>query len=169
MKDLNYYFNEVKDEMDVIGIKYGDISSITVNTRAKRRWGQCKKVNNHFEINISNRLLKDDVPENALMNTIAHEILHTCKDCMNHGKQWQAMANLVNDCYSKYNIKRCNSSEEIGIKEEIPIKEKYKYIVVYENCGKKYYYMRLPKGAKSNFNGWICNKCKHESLKMITL
>ena len=70
--------------------------------------------------------------DDALMNTLIHEYLHTCPKCMNHGKIWQKYARKINEKYH-YNIKRTTSSAEKGIKEET---EKPKYIVTCPHCGK---------------------------------
>ena len=39
-KRLDEMFNECIDEMDAIDIPYGKITEVTVNYRAKSRWGQ---------------------------------------------------------------------------------------------------------------------------------
>lgn len=149
MKDLQKLFNECKEELDYIGIEYGCIESITINTRAKKRWGQCRITlnsayweNRIFSINISDKLLQDDVSDESAKDTIIHEILHTCKGCMNHGEEWKRLADIVNDCYSYYNIKRTASAEEkgINIKEE---EKNYKYALRCKCCGKIFYKNRM--------------------------
>lgn len=149
MKDLQKLFKECKEELDYIGIKYGCIESITINTRAKKRWGQCKCTlnsqyweNRIFSINISSRLLQDDISDNACKNTIMHEILHTCRGCMNHGEEWKRVSEIVNDCYAFYNIKRTTTAEEKGIKEEEDSKN-YKYALRCKCCGKIFYKTRM--------------------------
>ena len=44
MRDLTEYVCKAMDMLDSIGIKYGNIIDCTVNTRAQKRWGQCRKV-----------------------------------------------------------------------------------------------------------------------------
>lgn len=140
MKDLQKFYKLAIEQLDAIGIPYGNIDKVTINTRAKKRWGQCCTTlssryweNRIFSINISVELLKDNISDEALMNTIIHEILHTCENCMNHGKDWQYWANYVNDCYSCYNIKRTTSFEEKGINRDEVIK--YNYLVKCNKCG----------------------------------
>ena len=87
-------------------------------------------------------MLQDDISDNACKNTIMHEILHTCEYCFNHGSEWKHIADLVNDCYLFYNIKRCTSAEEKGINEEIEKKEP-KYILRCTKCGKLFYRDRM--------------------------
>lgn len=149
MKDLQKLFKECKKELDYIGIKYGRIESITINSRAKKRWGQCRITlrsqsweNRIFSINISERLLQDDITDNACKNTIMHELIHTCNNCFNHGSEWKHIADIVNDFYSFYNIKRCTSAEEKGINEEIEKKES-RYILRCKCCGKLFYKDRM--------------------------
>lgn len=154
MKDLQALFQRAKEELDVLDIQYGNIVEIKVNTRAKQRWGQCRTIlnskyweNKQFSINISDRLLQDDVTDEACLDTIIHEILHTCKDCMNHGREWKELAELVNDCYACYNIQRCTSSEEKGIEPIEPIA--HKYALKCEHCGHMWYKDRMCKIVKN--------------------
>ena len=97
----------------VIALEFGKIVNFEINYRAKSRWGQCQRKGSGYYINISDRLLQDDVPIKALKDTIIHEILHTCNGCMNHGTTWKNYADKVNKAYG-YNIKRCTSAEEKG-------------------------------------------------------
>lgn len=148
MKDLKKLFIECKNELDKIGIKYGNISDISINTRSKKRWGQCIIVSNSkewknkvFLINISDRLLQDNISDNACKETILHEILHTCKNCFNHGKEWKELCNIVNYNYPYYKIKRTSTAEEKGI---IVNKEiEYKYALKCKKCGRIIYRHRM--------------------------
>lgn len=153
-------------------IPYGNILKIEPNSRAKTRWGQCKKVPGGFTINISTRLLEDGVDEKSLMNTVLHEVLHTCPDCMNHGAKWKMYAGRLNSKFG-YNIKRCTSSEEKGVKVDYH-KPEYKYIVKCEDCNLKCYYFR--KGevvkrvmARPYTHGCRCGRCRSGRLTLITL
>lgn len=114
MRDLQIVANECLKELQNIGIEFGNIVGFEINTRAKRRWGQCKAVPGGFKISISYILLDQRNSIDGLKNTIIHEVLHTCKGCQNHGKTWKYYAEKVNKAYG-YNIKRCSTSEEKGI------------------------------------------------------
>ena len=133
MRNIHEVMANCLNKLDAIGIEYGRIVSVSINTRAKRRWGQCKQVNGRYEISISSRLMSEDVALIHLETTVIHEILHTCKGCMNHGMTWKNLAEKVNRAYG-YNIKRTTSSEEKGI-EEIPVVRKIKHKFVCMNCG----------------------------------
>ena len=49
---------------------------ITINTRAKTRWGRCTKGSYGYTIEISDRILSSTVPKNEVMSVLIHEILH---------------------------------------------------------------------------------------------
>lgn len=113
------------------GITPGNINpNVKINTRAVKRFGQCKKVPDakyDYEIEINAKLL--NVSKEKLMNTLVHEILHTCKGCMNHGKTWKAYADKMNDKFG-YDISRTTSYEKIGIERPAS-----KYTVECQGCG----------------------------------
>lgn len=48
--------------------------------------------------------------QKSVINTLLHELLHTCKDCMNHGPLWKSYASKVNLHYG-YDIKRCDGDK----------------------------------------------------------
>lgn len=174
MKDLQKYFNECIDELDTLGINYGNITDITVNYRAKSRWGQCRRVGNTFKININSDLLHDDAPEKGLKETIIHEILHTCPKCMCHTGEWKRLANLVNRYYG-YNVKRCDNSYDKGMDEfyknheeiaiaQRPRKMEYKYEFKCTGCGQT---IRRKKESKFTkyYKNYRCGICHGEFVK----
>ena len=64
MKDLKTLAAECEAELRSLNIQPGEINSWTVNTRAKNRWGQCKRyLPGLFDISISARLLQDNVSD----------------------------------------------------------------------------------------------------------
>ena len=109
MKDLKKLANECMAELDAIGVQYGNVISWQINTRVKNRWGQCRYIGGgRYSINITNRLLDDNLPDEAAKETIIHELLHSVDGCMNHGPNWKRVADKVNRAYH-YNIKRTTS------------------------------------------------------------
>jgi hypothetical protein len=57
MKDFERLKQECIDEITDLGIEIGKIKEWTINTRAKRRWGYCKRnEDGTFSIQISDRL-----------------------------------------------------------------------------------------------------------------
>lgn len=160
MKNLNMLVMDCKTELDNLNIEYGFIQSVTINTRAKKRWGMCTKEGEGvYKIEISSKLLKDDVEDIHAKNTIIHEILHTCDGCLNHGKEWQKLANKVNNAYG-YNIKRTTSYAEKGIERPTA-----NYIVKCPCCNAKWEYMRMTKTVQFP-NKYQCSKCKEKLIRV---
>ena len=167
MKDLNALFYQCLEEVHNAGIITGNIVNITINTRAKARFGQCKynSARKTYSINISNEILKDDVSDESTKDTIIHEILHTCKNAMNHKAEWKKLAEIMNNTYG-YNIKRTSSYEEKGVNR--PATRENKYALICENCGKTYYYKRWSKPL-ANPSKYRCGVCHKSQLKVKNL
>ena len=154
MKDINYIRAMAQnciEELNAIGI-YPNITAdkITINTRLKRVWGRCWthwENNSHtkwnFTIEVSSRLLGDDVPDNSLRSNLLHEMCHACDECVNanHGGKWAEYAELVSDCYN-LNIQRCTSSAEYHV-----VDDRKRYVCECKHCGGKVWKMgyRAPK------------------------
>ena len=112
---------------------------VRINTRAKTRLGCCRVQGNSFVIELSARLLT--APLDAQRQTLAHEVLHTCYGCRNHGKRWQAYARRMNDAYG-YHIRRTGSFEELGAAGPPPAP---RHVLVCEACGKRFERLRESK------------------------
>ena len=68
--------------------------------------------------------------EKAVMQTLAHEVLHTCYGCSNHGARWKGYAARMNAAYG-YEIARTDSCEKLGV----PDTKKVRYLLVCTKCG----------------------------------
>lgn len=175
MRDLQSVYWNCRTMMDEIGIDYGNIVEVKVNTRAKNRWGQCHREfvgrdvygNPKYEntINISAILLDERVPIESLQNTIIHEILHTCPGCANHGAEWKKRAAIVKRKLG-YDIKRCSGNQEKGISDAVA-KEyvKVKYAVRCKKCGREVGKLRMCGIIKYPQN-WRCGVCGGEFERM---
>lgn len=161
MRNLKMYAKECMTELDNIGIEYGNIIEFRINTRAKKQWGSCKAVPSGYLIDISAVLLDEKNDEQGLKNTIIHELLHSCKGCMNHGKNWKYLAQKVNDAYG-YNIKRVTSYEEKGVLEETKPVANHKVICL--GCGCVYTRIKASK-LITNTSRYRCGYC-HGELKL---
>lgn len=148
MRNLNNVANECMAELDAIGINYGRISRFEINTRAKSRWGRCRKIGSSYIIEINVDLLDERNDINGLKNTIIHELLHTCEGCMNHGKEWKRLAEIVNRNYG-YGITRCSNADDKGCEYHRQTKHRanpeYKYAIKCECCGHIYKRSKLTK------------------------
>lgn len=147
-QELNKWLQEVIEQAKSINIKLGKINLVVDISRAKSWFGQCRKRNGIYEIRISKF---HEGGENAIKETIAHEILHTCKDCMNHGSEWKRNAELMNKKYG-YHIQRVGGQyiNENGVLENKTITKeqsiyKNNYILKCEYCGTTWNRSRMSK------------------------
>lgn len=162
---LQKVFKECIEEMEAIDIPFGTITAVEVNYRARSRWGQCRKSGSLYSININADLVKDG-SEKGLKETIIHEIIHTCPNCMCHTGEWKRLAILVSDCYP-YDITRTASAEDVGMSAEYIAKRteqlsekrmgaKYRFHCV--GCGQK-----ITRDRKSRFTEhwelYRCSRC----------
>lgn len=167
MRDLNKIARECMEELDSIGIPFSIVLEWTINTRAKKRWGQCRKINGYYFININEDLLREDSSLAGLKNTIIHELLHTCPGCMAHNAMWNKWASKVHRELG-YDIKRTSSAEEKGLSEELRerrateekerIARKIKYKATCNGCGSTGYYQRWTKFL-ANPGNYRCGRC----------
>ena len=112
---------------------------VRINTRAKKRFGQCICRNGQYTIEVSSVLL--NAPERSCCQTIAHELIHTCKGCGDHGSLSQRDAAIMNRLYG-YSISRTNTPEEMGI-SPVESESAAKYILECRKCGAKISRTRL--------------------------
>lgn len=114
--DVDQLLEEVKREARALSIPFSQqtLEQVVLNRRAKKRFGCCKKTGQGYIIEISEMVLSCE--EKIIKQILAHELLHTCKDCYNHSPKWKAYAALMNEAYG-YEIKRTCSREELGLQE----------------------------------------------------
>lgn len=123
--------------------------NVTINPRPRKRYGCCRKINGSFQIEISRFVLECE--PDKIRNVLAHEILHTCRGCYDHGSMWKKYAAMMNEGYG-YNIKRTSSNEEMGIKEGSEEKSnvsEIKYIIKCRSCGMEYPRKRFTRVMKN--------------------
>ena len=161
MKDYMAMFNEAMNVVESLGIETGNIVEVKLNYRAKNRFGQCRKnnVNNTYSLNFNHLIFADESNEDEVMNTLIHEILHTCEGGMTHKGEWKRLADYVT-ANTRYNITRCTNYASFGI--EKPKKEKkHNYVFVCEDCGQIFIRERSSRFTK-NYHEYRCGKCGGE-------
>lgn len=104
---------------------------VALNSRATGRFGCCIRKNNAFTIELSSRML--GAAEQAVMQTLAHEVLHTCYGCSNHGARWKSYAARMNAAYG-YDIARTDTCEKLGV----PDTKKVRYVLTCTQCGAQF-------------------------------
>ena len=161
MKDYMAMFNEAMNVVEGLGIETGNIVDVKLNYRAKNRFGQCRKnnVNNTYSLNFNHLIFSDEANEDEVMNTLIHEILHTCEGGMTHKGEWKRLANIVN-ANTKYNITRCTNYASFGI-EKPKREKKHNYVFVCEDCGQVIVRERASRFTK-NYHAYRCGKCGGE-------
>lgn len=116
-----------------IPVSNGISREVAVNSRAKTRFGRCiHSPLGGCVIEISQRVIS--AGESAAKEILAHEVLHSCRGCRNHGKLWKKYAEMMNSAFG-YHIKRTSSCEELGIADDI--KAPAPYEVTCQSCGAK--------------------------------
>ena len=136
----------------------GNIEKFTINKRAKKKVGTCKKVTNKegmtsYIIDISYYLEKEK--DDILTNVIAHELIHTCPGAYNHGPIWKKYVEIVNKSMN-LNV---TTTYKGSIVKEMEINHNYRYLVKCQNCGKEIYRERKSK-VINNSNNYVCAACK---------
>lgn len=143
-QELNSLLAEMAEALRNLGIPLsGHISpTVLVNSRAKRRLGCCYYRDGVYEIEVSASLLEQPEP---LRQTLAHELLHTCRGCRNHGEKWKGYAAKVNEALG-YSIQRLAPAE--GESPERLRQEKLRYVLECQSCGAKICRSRISKAVK---------------------
>lgn len=102
-----------EEKLDKLAISYGNIVLWEINVRAKTRFGQCKLMREGcYSINIAAIMFQAE--DKYIEEVILHELLHSCEDCMSHGKKWKAYARQVNLSYGT-NISRASTRQQYGL------------------------------------------------------
>lgn len=159
--ELNALMAEMIASLTSLGIPLSKriVPEVKVNTRAKKRLGCCILQSYVYTIEISQFVLSD---EQLLRETMAHELLHTCKSCRNHGERWKQYAAIVNKELG-YNISRTVKIEggDVRLREEAN-----KYLLVCTSCGTEIWRARMSKTIKSPWR-YRCGKCGGKLKRML--
>ena len=111
---------------------------VRLNRRARTRFGCCIRRNGEYTIELS-ALLARDGSEQAVLQVLCHEVLHTCYGCSNHGARWKSYAQRMNAAYGCH-ISRTDDHDSLGIEDDRPVR----YYVICENCQR-----RIPRMKRS--------------------
>ena len=167
---LGKIFAEVVQQIRSIGIPISNnLDGPVINRRARTRFGCCKVHREDlgktvYKIEISDYMLCAE--EKYIKEVIAHELLHTCKGCLNHGKKWKEYAALLNKHFG-YNISRVSSYQSMGLPLQRDSESRVaRYILVCQKCGGEIHRIRRSK-LTDNPENYRCGKCGGE-LKLIT-
>lgn len=104
---------------------------VQVNRRAPSRFGCCYRRKDGFLIELAESLLL--APEQSCRQTLAHELLHTCPGCRNHGPLWRSYAQQMNQAYG-YEITRTGTHQALGVPDARPVR----HLVICQVCGMEF-------------------------------
>ncbi len=154
---------ECKQELAKIGISYGKISRVSLNPRFRRTYGTCEEIaRGVYAIELSSRLVADSVSDQAVKDTLMHELLHTAAPRDHHGKRWKALADKVNRSLPAYQIQRTTSFADKGM--EPPPAREARYTVACSACGREYTRTRMSKLIQKPYM-YRCGACGGKLLR----
>lgn len=165
MYNLQDCYDLVFKEITETGIQPGNIRSIEIKQGEYSFIARCNRteekldsyvLKREFRIEVSERFLQDDIPFKTVKDILAHEILHTCKDCFDHGKQWKEKAEILKE-KKGYHVERTSKNMDLG-----NYKPRYKYSVRCRNCG-NVYYRRIQSDIIKNPQKYQCDVCKMDN------
>lgn len=161
MKNLQDTFIECIAEMRSVHIPVQDNRIVKVEAVRLDCMGKCeyehKDEGYFFAIRIRKELLDGTVEVMELKEVIVHELIHTCKGCLSHGKTWRRYAGIMNDEYG-YSLLEEKDDDAIFHKE-LPVIHKVACPVcgAFYNCRNKKIWM----SAESS-GGFICSFCGND-------
>lgn len=153
--DLNKNLIQIISQAQAQGIPVPDniFPEVNVNPRPKKRFGCCRRKDGVFIIEISEFIL--ECSDNAIRNVMAHEVLHTCDGCYDHGIKWKEYAGRMNRAYG-YRIKRTSSFSDMGLEEPGRDDSRIRYVIKCRSCGREYPRQKLTKVMKK-INSYRCS------------
>lgn len=130
VNDCDALMKEVIEQAQALGIPISKRigAHVILNPRAVSRFGCCRRQGGEYIIEVATRIAEG--PEKSCRDTLAHELLHTCPGCQNHGARWKMYAGQMNKAYG-YNIKRAATEQAMGTAQVRP----FKYLLRCERCG----------------------------------
>ena len=138
-----------------IPIPAGKICPYVGNLQSTHAFGRCvKKPDDTFQI-LLNDCIRDD--EDQMRKTIAHELVHTCPGCFNHGNSFKHVALMVQIRLGIV-VTRTSKIKE-GSSMDISRRMKAKYKITCTKCGTVSYRTRACALTKDP-DKFQCSKCR---------
>lgn len=110
---------------------------VRLNSRAKKRFGCCiGGPGQGYTIELSAAL--PAAGRAVCLQTLAHEVLHTCPGCQNHGPAWKAYAARMGAAYG-YAIHRTDKPEALGVQLPAAAPPRRRWCVTCTACGRRFY------------------------------
>ena len=145
--------DEVKKDMDEVGVPYNPDIPIFISERYSRALGKCyyqTRDNKRIatKIGISKEII-DYGDWDLIRNVICHELIHSADDCVYcyHGGVWKVYADEMHEHYNNYH-----------------------FIIECQGCHTKSYFQRSTKTVEAVKKGQKtikCKKCGSKDFKVI--
>lgn len=117
-----------REDMASRGIEVGKVWRVKFGKSA-HTFGRCTfEGHNMYTITINDIALHGEV-----IDTIVHELIHTVKGCMNHGKKFHEIADMCNKLYN-LDIGTHASKKEVEACKEYRLRTS-KYVIQCTKCG----------------------------------
>lgn len=156
MHDLQAMARQCIRDLTELGIQCGPICEVSLDKRARRTWGTCRKMpDGSFRIGISPKLLADEVPLESLKETLYHELLHAAAHGDGHTGRWKALADLVNRSLGT-NIRRTASWADQGLDMDRDATIRYRFLCT--GCGQELIRFRACAFTK-HYKRYRCARC----------
>ena len=153
MVDLQRIAEECMDDLEELGIGCGQVR-FELDKRARRRWGSCRKYpDGSCRIGISPKLL--EAPQEALKNTLYHELLHAATGVTGHTGRWKMLAAYVSKELGT-DITRTASWEEKGLDEATDPTVRYRFVCT--GCGTQVIRFRACPFTR-RYKRYRCGRC----------
>ena len=129
---------------------------VRINTRAKTRFGLCSRSRSAgYTVEIAAAMLT--AAPHACMQVLAHEVLHTCRGCLDHGERWKSYAARMNAAYG-YDIRRTDKADQLGVQLPPRKAPHYRWRIVCTRCGKQYLRQKECELVKHPAR-YLCSSC----------
>ncbi len=141
------------------GIPVSDrIKDVKINPRPRKRLGCCRREKTitgktFYIIELSGVIF--DYGEEVIRSIIAHELIHTCPGCFDHGKKWKYYAGVAGEKLG-YEVTRLADGKKLGLGETGA--EQTRYTVTCPGCGQVFERKRMCPLIK-NPEMYRCGKC----------
>lgn len=137
-RKVSEMFDEALEIARECGLKPGIITDVKVNGRLSRSLGRCRKSQGWrgYHIEISKQVV-EHCDRNFIVQTLLHEIIHTCEGCWNHGANFEAAGARIMAKYPEYKISQTNDPVMENKYGEDYLRSQ-KYLLKCEKCGMVY-------------------------------
>jgi predicted SprT family Zn-dependent metalloprotease len=156
MHDLLQTAAQCRAQLEELGIDCSAVRCVEPDKRARRTWGTCRKFpDGSCRIGVSTKLLADEVPTEALKDTIYHEFLHAATGCTGHRGAWKELAAFVNGRLGT-TIGRTATWAQKGLDQSEDPTIRYRFAC--RGCGQEVVRFRACRFTKY-YKRYVCARC----------